>query len=166
MQRMQKAYSNICVRRLEIAHNRLRRKRSPLTAGWGTRTLVGRAWHNRPALRDSGKNTSTHTLTHVNECVMRAAIYARGAGNRTRPTSGVRARHLPPARELAPWSARPSATDLHDVAQARIQAHVNACVRRTANYGFAFGESHAPDLRREILPLAAGSGTRLLAGRA
>ena len=92
---------------------------------------------------------------------MRAAM-----GNRTRPNFGVRARHLPPAEELAPWSARRGATDLQGVAHARIQAQVNDCVERTAIYGCGVGESHACDLGREILPLAAGWETRPLASRA
>ena len=52
------------------------------------------------------------------------------------------------------------------MAQARIQAHVHAFVRRTAIYGRGVGESHAPDLGRDILPNAAGCGTRPLVGRA
>ena len=106
---------------------------------------------------------------HGNGCVRRTAIYACALGNYEHLTSGVRARYLPPARELAPWSARRGATDLHGGAQARIQAciqaRVNGCVRRTATYACGVWESHTSDLGRERSPLAAGSGTRPLVKR-
>ena len=97
---------NGCVRRTAtyacgVAHSHapdLGRERSPLAAGWGARTLAGRAWCDRPAQRGSGKKTSMH----VNECVMPAAIYACGVGKLHTPDLGRESSPL-----AAGWGTRP-----------------------------------------------------------
>ena len=136
----------------------------PNAAGWGTRPLVGLAWNHRHALRGSCNNASTRT--RIRKAF--SNICARRWGIAHAQTLGVRARHLLPAGELAPWSAGHGATDLHGGAQAikaSIQAHVNGCVRRTATYACGFGETYTPNLRRERSPLPAGWGTCPLVGR-
>ena len=123
-------------------------------------------WSDGRRATDLHCGAQARIQAHVNKCVRRTPIHACGGGNRTRPTSGVKARHLLPAVELAPLSPGRGATDVHGGAQARIQAHVNGCVERTTIYALGVRELLTPDLGCGMSPLAAGWGARSPVGRA
>ena len=107
------------------------------------------------------------TLAHVNGCVRRTAAYASSVGRSHTPD--LRSERSPLA---AGWGTRPLVErgvvqPMNCGVQARIQAHVSECARRTAMYAcgvWDLGPLSATSGKRT--PHAAGWGTRPLVARA